>query len=86
MKFGSWAVCVVTLAGASAFAQPSQGQGGPSGGQPAAPTPEMKAAFEACKSQGKPGEAAFDACMTARGFKKPEGQHGGGHRPPPKAD
>lgn len=41
---------------------------------------EMKAAFEACKSQGKPGDTAFDACMTSKGFKKPEG----GQKPPSK--
>lgn len=48
-------------------------QAQPSGERPPV-SAEMKAAFEACMSQGKPGDAAFDACMTAKGFKKPEGQ------------
>lgn len=46
----------------------------PSGdGRPAPPpmSAEMKAAFEACKSKGRPGETAFDDCMTSKGFKKP---------------
>jgi hypothetical protein len=33
----------------------------------------LKAAFEACQSQGKPGDAAFEACMSSKGFTKPSG-------------
>lgn len=42
-------------------------------GAPPAASAEMKAAFEACKSKGKPGDQAFEDCMTSKGFKKPEG-------------
>jgi hypothetical protein len=52
---------------------------GQSGGPPPA-SAEMKAAFDACRSQGKPGDTAFDTCMASKGFKRPEG---GDHRPPP---
>ena len=31
---------------------------------------DMKAAFESCKSSGKPGDASFDSCMESKGFKK----------------
>lgn len=51
--------------------------GGPQGGPPAM-SAEFKAAFDACTSQGKPGDSAFESCMTSKGFKKPEG----GQRPP----
>ena len=36
------------------------------------PRPEMKAAFEACQATAKPRSDAFDACMSSKGFKKPE--------------
>ncbi|BEU98022.1 hypothetical protein ACDW_37270 [Acidovorax sp. DW039] len=61
----------LALLAAAAQAQPS---GPPPSGERPPISAEMKAAFEACMSQGKPGDAAFDACMTAKGFKKPEGQ------------
>lgn len=38
---------------------------------------EMKAAFEACKTTGKPGDTAFESCMTSKGFTKPSGMPGG---------
>lgn len=41
---------------------------------------EMKAAFEACKASGKPGDTAFDTCMESKGFKKPADS---GHGQPP---
>lgn len=50
------------------------------GGHPE-PSSEMKAAFEACKSSGKPGDTAFDSCMESKGFKKPQGGGPGGGRP-----
>lgn len=49
--------------------------------QPSSPPPmsaDMKAAFDACKAQGKPGDTAFDSCMSSKGFKKPEGGPGHG--------
>lgn len=42
------------------------------GGPPPA-NAALKAAFDACQSQGKPGDAAFETCMTSKGFTKPTG-------------
>lgn len=41
----------------------------------------LEAAMEACKAQGKPGDAAFESCMTAKGFQKPSGPPPSGARP-----
>jgi hypothetical protein len=58
---------VATLLSSVAFAQQ-----GPQGSRPE-PSAEMKAAFEACKSSGKPGDTAFESCMSSKGFAKPSG-------------
>ncbi|GAB4060144.1 hypothetical protein [Uliginosibacterium sediminicola] len=60
-------LCSVSWAASSSSAS----NPGP-GGQPPL-SAELKAAFDACKPQGKPGDAAFEACMSSKGFKKPEG-------------
>jgi hypothetical protein len=60
----------LTLLAPMAWAQPN---GAPPQGERPPISAEMKAAFEACQAQGRPGDAAFEACMTAKGFKKPEG-------------
>jgi hypothetical protein len=45
------------------------------------PTPEMKAAFESCRSSvtqdanGRPDREAFKKCMEDKGFKRPEHEH-----------
>jgi hypothetical protein len=39
---------------------------------------ELQAALEACKSKGKPGDSAFEECMTSKGLQKPAGA------PPPR--
>lgn len=59
----------------SAFAQTANQP--PKGDRPPI-SAEMKAAFEACKTNGKPGDATFDSCMESKGFKKPTGH---GHQP-----
>ena len=62
--------CVVAaLMFPAAFAWAQSGGGGDRPPVSAA----LKAAFEACQAQGHPGDAAFDACMASKGFKKPEG-------------
>ena len=70
MNFAKAAALSLTLLASGAWAQPA---GGPPGGDRPPMSAELKAAFEACQAQGKPGDAAFEACMTAKGFKKPEG-------------
>lgn len=61
----------------SAFAQTGNtNQQGPQGhGNRSEMSTEMKAAFEACKSSGKPGETAFDSCMESKGFKNQQVLH-----------
>jgi len=81
MKFAATLLLGATLLGAAASWAQSSGGGSGSGGAPGNPpqvSAELKAAFEACKSQGKPGDAAFEACMTSKGFKRPSG----GQNPP----
>lgn len=46
----------------------------------------LEAAMEACKSQGQPGDSAFEACMTSKGFKKPSGPPPSGGRPGENSD
>lgn len=81
MKIKLFTIRAVMMAG-SAFAQvPPEGKRPPH-------NPEMKAALDACHSSvgkqanGKHDREAFDACMQAKGFKKPEGRPHGEHRPP----
>jgi hypothetical protein len=63
-------ICAVSLAHAGGDTQSPPGQGGPAG---------LDEAMKACQSSagqsssGKPDPAAFDACMAAKGFKKPDG-------------
>ena len=59
----------------SAFAQTANTTNSPQGSKGDRPpiSAEMKAAFEACKSSGKPGDTAFDSCMSSKGFTKPTG-------------
>ena len=66
------------LQGALALAASSSDSASDSRPNPPPMSAEMKAAFEACKSKGRPGETAFDECMTSKGFTKPQG----GQRPP----
>lgn len=63
------AACVSAAARAQSGEPPA---GGPPGDHPQV-SAEMKAAFEACKSQGRPGDTAFDSCMSSKGFKRPDG-------------
>lgn len=75
-------VLLMSVLTMSAFAQTGNQQQepkGPKGDRPAI-SAEMKAAFESCKSSGKPGDASFDSCMESKGFKKPSGNPPqGGH-------
>ncbi|MGR6806342.1 hypothetical protein ACU6VI_08620 [Sphaerotilus natans] len=65
------------LLSAACWADTPGGGSAPSGTPPQA-SAEMKAAFEACKAQGKPGDSAFESCMSSKGFKRPEGKPPGG--------
>lgn len=73
-------VLLLSVLSVSAFAQTANQQQPPKGDRPQI-SAEMKAAFEACKASGKPGDTAFDTCMESKGFKKPAG--GPGHGQPP---
>lgn len=43
-------------------------------GNPPSDGPDgLSEAMEACKSEGKPGDSAFDSCMSSKGFEKPQG-------------
>jgi hypothetical protein len=80
MKRVAMVVSSLMWAASACWAQSAggaSGVGGPSGNPPQL-SAELKAAFEACKSQGKPGDSAFEACMTSKGFKRPSG----GQKPP----
>lgn len=65
-------VLLMSVLTMSAFAQTANQPQGPKGDRPAI-SAEMKAAFEACKASGKPGDTAFDTCMSSKGFTKPTG-------------
>lgn len=69
--FAGLLVTLGTSAWAQATGTPPSGEGQ---GNPPPMSAELKAAFEACKAQGKPGDAAFETCMASKGFKKPEGK------------
>ncbi|MFT4255517.1 MAG: hypothetical protein QM599_00910 [Pseudoxanthomonas sp.] len=66
---------------------PADGKGPPKGPPPGGRNPEVDAALSACaQSLGasggqRPDMAKMDACMSAKGFKKPQGgpPPGGGH-------
>lgn len=68
------------LFSASSFAEMQM----PQGGQGMQKNPQIEAALQSCASstskdsQGRPDRTAFEACMTAKGFKKPEGRGPGG--------
>ena len=55
MNFAKAAAFSLTLLASGAWAQPA---GGPPGGDRPPMSAELKAAFEACQAQGKPGDAA----------------------------
>lgn len=67
------------------------GKGGRRGHRPQM-SEEMKAAFEACKASvateetGRPDRAAFNACMTEKGFSRPEKRRRGAERDATDAD
>jgi len=65
---------LVVLATTACAQSPGTPPGGDGQGNPPPMSAELKAAFEACKAQGKPGDAAFETCMASKGFKKPEGK------------
>lgn len=73
------ALLTACLFSASSFADMQMQQGGP-GGQSMQKNPQIEAALKECASsvskdsQGRPDRTAFEACMTAKGFKKPEGR------------
>ncbi|MFT3763386.1 MAG: hypothetical protein QM761_12440 [Pseudoxanthomonas sp.] len=68
-----------TSASASTTPPPADGKGPPKGPQPGGRNPEVDAALSACAqslgaSDGqRPDRAKMDACMSAKGFKKPQG-------------
>jgi len=67
MRNKNWTLIMLVL-GAAAIHAAHSAEGGPPPMNAA-----LKAAFDACQSQGKPGDAAFEACMSSKGFTKPSG-------------
>jgi len=72
MRSGRFLLCCSLLLASASWAETPSGNM-PSGNPPQV-SAEMKAAFEACKSQGRPGDSAFESCMSGKGFKRPEGK------------
>ena len=87
MKNKLIALLIFGMCAGSAWAQSSAPQG--SAPPPKGRNPALEAALKECASsvakdaQGRPEHAAMDACMSAKGFKKPPRRGEGGDRPPP---
>lgn len=87
-------ICSVAMAQSGPPPHEQNGQAGSSGQPPAARNSKIDEALAACaQSLGasagqRPDPAKMDACMTAKGFTKPQGgppgkQDGGKDAPPP---
>ncbi|HIV69764.1 MAG TPA: hypothetical protein H9903_02410 [Candidatus Aquabacterium excrementipullorum] len=72
MKTFKLAALAATLSVSLAHAESQNNGSGDGRGSPPQASAEMKAAFEACQTKGKPGDQAFEDCMTSKGFKKPD--------------
>ena len=88
MRTKLMALLVCGVCAGNVMAQSSAPQGSAPPPPPHGRNAALDAAISECASsvakdaQGRPERTAMDACMSAKGFKKPP-HHGGGDRPPP---